>query len=180
MHTVLAMIGAVSLGLFALCEVGMAWPVAWWLYLAAVIVTGVGVLSRGGTSGRTWRYLAVAGAMSLAVALYSVNWTTRKPFLRDLAKVRPGMSEAEVKRVMSRYLEGTGWPAAPGSTPDGGATVTDIGSGRSFSSSVSEAGQLVIKDSLVYRHSNDGAFNSDWGIVSLKDGRVVGVSFSPD
>jgi len=40
------------------------------------------------------------------VALYSLEWTTRKPFLRDLARIRAGMTEAEVRGIMRRYMEG--------------------------------------------------------------------------
>lgn len=31
-----------------------------------------------------------------------------------------------------------------------------------------------------FRHSTDGRFNSDWGIVKMDGGRVTGGSFSPD
>jgi hypothetical protein len=42
------------------------------------------------------------------------------------------------------------------------------------------AGEMSLQNSVVFRHSDDGRFNSDWGIVEFQDGRVVGVRFSPD
>ena len=53
----------------------------------------------------------------------------------------------------------------------------------------SEANQGVVKeqqdefhlpDKLVYRHSNNGLFNADLGIVHLKDGIVESVEFEAD
>ena len=44
----------------------------------------------------------------------------------------------------------------------------------------STAGEFALRDALVFRHSNRGRFNSDWGIVSLSNGRVARVEFSPD
>jgi hypothetical protein len=110
-----------------------------------------------------------------------VDWTTRKPFLRDLARVRVGMTEAEVRHIMGRYTQGTGWPANPFDTSTNATgTLTDVGSGSQYSTTTSPSGEMATQGLLVFRHSTDGAFNSDWGIVCLSNGRVVGVEFSPD
>jgi hypothetical protein len=61
------------------------------------------------------------------------------------------MTEAEVRQIMGRHSEATGRPAQRG-----------------------------IRDSLVYRHSGDGAFDSDLGIISFSSNRVESVEFSPD
>jgi hypothetical protein len=181
MRAALVTIAAIALALFALCEVLIAYPVVWWLYVSIAIVFALALIRRGTPRAQLSRLGGLAGVSVFMAVLYFVDWTTRKPFLRDLDRVRVGMTEAEVRRIMGRYMEGTGWPALPGSSPTNGpGTLNIVGSGSHYSTETSSSGQLTIRDSLVFRHSNDGAFGSDWGIVSLSSGRVVRVEFSPD
>jgi len=116
--------------------------------------------------------------LSLLV-LYLVPWNYRKPFLRDFDKVEIGMTVAEVDAIMGEYMQGTGWRIPPGSASPTGQ-LTEVSSGITLATSNSPAGELVIRDSITYRHSNDGAFNSDWGVVKFKNGRVIGKRFMPD
>ncbi len=82
---------------------------------------------------------------------------------------------------MGHYMEGTGWPAFPGNGPTNGPGMLNIvGSGSQYHTETSLSGVMTVRDSLVFRHSDEGAFNSDWGIISLSNGRVVRVEFSPD
>lgn len=180
LQTATTVIASVALALFALAEVLLAMPVAWWLYLSLIPLFAAGLLRRQPGAAQFLRLVALIVIVAGMAALYFVPWSSRKPFLRDLNSIRPGMSEAEVRRIMGRYLEGTGWPAPYGGTPDGRGTLNILGSGATHATGTSPNGQMTIADSLVFRHSNDGAFNSDWGIVTLKDGKVTAVSFSPD
>ena len=166
-----------ALALFACAELLLAMPVAWWLYAVLIPMFAFGLYEKGGLLEQrgAWKHFGVA--MVLVAALHFVPWTSRKPFLRDLERVQAGMTESEVRRIMGRYAEGTGWPAMPGG---GSGTMTDLGSGGTHKTTVSTNGDLALRDSLVFRHSTDGRFNSDWGIVKLDGGRVTGVSFSPD
>jgi len=59
-------------------------------------------------------------------------------------------------------------------------TLTTVGSKITYQTETTSTGELTIRDSLVFRHSDSADFDSDWGIVSLSNGRVVGVEFSPD
>jgi hypothetical protein len=70
------------------------------------------------------------------------------------------MSAQEADALMSRWIVGTGWPTNPlqGAAP----------------------GELQLPDSRVYRHTNEGWGDSDWGIVRFQNGRVVSVEFSHD
>lgn len=116
--------------------------------------------------------------ISLAI-LYFVPWNSRKPFLRDLERVQIGMTVAEVESIMGEYLKGTGWPALPGTASSNGQLM-EVGSGITMTTSDSFSGELAIEDSIVYRHSIGGAFNSDWGVVMFKEARVVRKTFMPD
>ena len=176
----ITVMASLALGLFAFAEALLAMPVAWWLYLLLVPLFAFGILRRQSASVQTRRLAAFAALVAFIAALYFVPWSTRKPFLHDLYSIQPGMTEAEVRRIMGRYMEGTGWPSPYGGAPEGTGTLTDLGTGATHATGTSPSGQMTIESSLVFRHSNDGSFNSDWGIVTLKDGRVVGVSFSPD
>jgi hypothetical protein len=180
MHAAFITIAALVLVLLALCEVALAYPVAWWLYSCVALAFAVALIRPGVPSQRRRTSMLVALVGTIA-ALYFVPWTTRKPFLRDFARVQVGMTEAEVRQIMGHYIEGTGWPANPSDTSTNSvSTLTDAGSGAQYSATTSPSGEMVLRSALVFRHSTDGAFNSDWGIVSLSSGRVARVSFSPD
>jgi hypothetical protein len=181
MRVAIITFAAIALALFALCEVAMAYPVAWWLYLCVAIVFAAGLIRPVSLRSQLARIGVLVTVIAVIATLYLVEWTTRKPFLRDLDRIRVGMTEAEVRRIMGRYMEGTGWPANPfDASTNASNTLTDVGSGSQYSTTTSPSGEMVIRDSIVFRHSTDGAFNSDWGIVSLSSGRVVRVEFSPD
>jgi len=181
MRIALITVAAVALAVFALCEVGLAYPVAWWVYLAVGVAFAVGLVRPVPLSRQLARLGALVALLAVISVLYFVEWTTRKPFLRDLAKVHVGMPEIEVRSIMGHFMEVTGWPASPfDASTNSSSTLTIVGSGSQYSTTTSPSGKMVIRDSLVFRHSTDGAFNSDFGIVSLSTGRVVRVEFSPD
>lgn len=147
----------------AAAELVLSWPVPGWLYAGAALLFGL-ALVRIEPIRRQRLQLAVLAVAVIALALlHWVPWTSRKPFLQDLGRVHPGMTESEVRSVMAEWKVGTGWPANPFRSPATGG-----------------AGEMRIPDSLVFRHSDDGEFNSDWGVVEFVDGRVSKVSFSAD
>jgi len=89
------------------------------------------------------------------------------------------MTQAQVAEIMSPYMTGTNWPASVKSGET--STLTDAVSGAQYPITASETGELAIKDSVVYRwYDKDGDFDSDWGVVRFKDGKVVDVDFMPD
>jgi hypothetical protein len=165
------------LGAFALTDwmtgLSLSWP--WTL---GVLGVGLG-LGYGGSRGAARVPRAVIlGAFALAVvSLPWVEWDSRKPFLRDLYSIEPGMDRPQVESLMGKYLRGTGFPAHPLGF---GGSLQDVGSGRTYSTATGANGQLELVDSVVYRHTHEGWGNADWGIVRFQQGRVVEVSFSPD
>ena len=119
------------------------------------------------------------GLIVCLAILYFVPWNTRKPFMRDLEKVQIGMTGDQVEEIMGRYMKGTGWPVMPGASSPTGQLV-DAASGITMATTNSPSGELVIRDSITYRHSNKGAFNSDWGVVRFSNGIVTAKVFMPD
>ena len=166
--------------MFALIEVGMSYPVVWWLYLILGGMFGLALAQWISLRKQVVRVSALLVLWAIICALYFVMWSSRKPFLHDLYRVRPGMTEGEVQKIMARYMEGTGWPMLPGGKTNEDGALNIVGSSSQYSSHASDKGELAIRDALVFRHSNEGAFNSDWGIVTLSNGKVVKVEFSPD
>lgn len=104
----------------------------------------------------------------LAVALLiigTINWNSRKPFLRDLYRVKEGMTVAQVDQIMGHYMTGGGvYPGSPGVRLDG--KLAEVGPGAT--------------GTISYRHTNEGWGNSDWGIVAFENGHVIDVSYCPD
>jgi len=122
--------------------------------------------------------LIVCLVLALAVPIHVVT-SSRGRFLRDLYSIQPGMTVEEVEAIMAGYIQGTGFPANPYSEGEEDELV-DLGTGRRFHTVDTPEGEMEIVGSKVYRHSDDGAYNADWGIVEFEHGRVVSVSFSPD
>ncbi len=171
----------VVLGLHALADATFAVSLSWpW----TVVILGIGIamaFAAARTNGVPFSAPWVVVFCVAVLGVRFIDWDTRKPFLRDLHSLRPGMSSDDVERVMSRWMEGTGWPAHPA----GGTTLVDVGTSRTHAIESTTEGaaptELRLESSRVFRHTNEGWGNSDWGIVRFDaDGRVVDVSFSPD
>jgi hypothetical protein len=95
----------------------------------------------------------------LAAVLFSIrliDWNTRKPFLKDLARVRLGTPVAQADELMGDYVKS-------------GGTLTQA----------DEQGRIV-SGTIAYRHTTEGWGNSDAGVLTIAGGRVVGVQYLPD
>jgi hypothetical protein len=110
--------------------------------------------------------LTIAGFLIVVVvSVRFVDWNSRKPFLKDLYRVKEGMTAAQVEQIMGEYMTGGGVSVgSPGPRLDG---------------RLAEPGAQAT-GTISYRHTNEGWGDSDWGIVTFEDGRVVDVEFSPD
>ena len=80
-----------------------------------------------------------------------MDWNSRKPFLRDLLRLRNGMTGEQVKGIMSRHT-----------------------------TSEEADDDMNTSATLYYRHSDDAEYNADWGKITMRGGRVVAVHFLPD
>lgn len=114
------------------------------------------------------------------VGLCLLPWNSRKLFLADLYSIQPGMSVADVDAIMAPYIKGSGWPANPNASPGQPSTMHDVGSGRSYSLAPSIGNELKIEGAVIYRHSDAAEYNSDWGIVEFRNGKVLRITFSAD
>lgn len=125
---------------------------------------------------------ALHGLFLLTIAgMWFFPISSRQPFLRDLASVKIGMTSTQVNAVMGKYAKGTGWPANPFAAKSPGTdTLTELRSGSTHPTQTNRQGQMELIGSTTYRHSDEGEYNSDWGVVSFKKGRVVKVEFMPD
>ncbi len=175
MRFVLTICSIIALVLFALTEVLLSWPVAWWLYaiLACIFIV---TLALGFTKISIPRLTIILSSLISMATLYSIEWSSRKPFLRDLYSVRVGMTEQQVVKIMGKYISGTGFPANPYSNP----SELHDNTGKAYKTESTSDGFLHLPGRLVFRHSDTSEFGADWGIVSFLNGRVVDVEFSPD
>lgn len=176
LQTLLTGAAALGLLLLALVEIAAAYPVPWWLYIALGVAFTAGLIQRKSGHHRWVRPAVLLALLAVMAALYLIPWTSRKPFLRDLRRVKVGMSEAEVRKIMRGYMTGTGWPAIPGDAP----APDSIANGAQPSRDTASFDELEIPNALVFRHSDKAEFNSDWGVISLSNGLVVKVEFLPD
>ncbi len=84
-------------------------------------------------------------------AVQFVNWDSCKPFLRALNRVEQGMTVAQVDALMTGFMR----------TP----TQPDT---------------LANDATLAYRHTDAGWGDSDIGLITFVNGRVVARQFLPD
>jgi len=172
--------GLSALFLSACSEIVLESPVAWWLYVLLVVLFALGLLRVAPLASQLVG-LALFALVLLAVSvLHFVVWSTRPAFLAELAKIRTGMSETEVRWIMRKYTVDTYVPGpdprapsphdpAPHSAPvcdrrelDGGVwTSSDVAPGHR---------------ELIFRH----ACNADMGAVDFEQGKAVGVRIELD
>jgi hypothetical protein len=155
-----------ALSIFLILDVSFSVSVYWpFLAIYAAFCLLIGALLLVGSPRR--EKLLILGL--LLVVLFSirlVDWNSRKPFLKDFYRVEEGMTVEQVEQIMGGYMGG---PCEPTCSPDpsGGqqAIETEVQTGP---------------DRAVYRHTDEGWGNSDWGEVTFEEGRVVEIQFLPD
>lgn len=97
------------------------------------------------------------------IAILSIHFynDSRQTFLYDLSKIEQGMTIAQVEGIMSNRKGRTVWP-----------TIEELPRDKN--------GEVVVPDSLSYKHSEESEFNADFGIILFDKGRVVKVEFIGD
>jgi hypothetical protein len=131
-----------------------------------------------------WRPISLRAAVAVPLVIglfvmYAVPWTSRKAFVRDLHKIKPGMSVSQADTIMSHYIFGSGWPFCPSPASEP-ASALQVPLGCELAEGLPRPPPPPEGEQRIYRHSDDPAFDSDWGIVSIQDGHVVRVEFSAD
>ena len=76
---------------------------------------------------------------------------------------------SEVDEVMSGHIKGVSEKWQP-----------FMGTADTLKETTDKNGGVTYEGSLIYRHSDEAAFDSDWGIVKFRNGRVVDVEFDAD
>lgn len=170
---------AFALAFAALAELLAAMLIPFWVYAAygagcALVLAPIVLFNRSRLNIGIMAVLFVG-----LLFLYAAPWHTRKPFLRDFAKLEIGMTRDEVLAIMDGYMTGTNLPPIPGAPPEGG-TMSVLGSDMVLELETTPEGAIGVKDSIVFRHSDKAAFNADWGVVRFVDGRVIETEFLPD
>jgi hypothetical protein len=105
--------------------------------------------------------LLIVGSLAVVIlGMRFVDWNSRKPFLRDLYRIKEGMTAAQVDQIMGDYMTcGAVSPGNPGIRLDGRLV---------------EQGEQAT-GTISYRHTEEGWGNSDFGEVTFVSGRVVNV-----
>jgi hypothetical protein len=152
-----------ALSVFFILDVNFAVSV----YLEFVVIYGgfwilVGALLLVGRPARD--KLLILGLFALLLfSVQFVNWNSRKPFLRSFHRIDVGMSASQVEQIMLGYMKDYGG-GPPGSWPQ--TQFDDEGA--------------IVNGSATFRHTREGWGDSDWGVVTFEDGRVVETRFLPD
>ena len=126
---------------------------AFWVLVGALLLHGRPTREKG---------LMLALFLVVVASVRFIDWNSRKPFLKDFYRIKEGMTPAQVEQIMSDYMEGGGRPLVPGRK--------DV---------FNERGE-VVTGTITYRHTNEGWGDSDWGVVTFENSRVVQIEFLPD
>jgi hypothetical protein len=157
----------IALSIFLILDLGLGFAVSIYpkfvaAYAALWVLVGALLLYR-----RPIREKVLILAL-LVVVLFSVrfiDWNSRKPFLRDLNRIKEGMTESQVDQIMGGYMKGYYGGPPP--------------SLREYEPKFDEQGKIVT-GWVTYRHTDEGWGDSDWGVVTIENGRVVEVRFLHD
>lgn len=152
-----------ALSVFLILDVNFAVSV----YLEFVVIYGgfwilVGVLLLVGRPARD--KLLILGLFALLLfSVHFVNWNSRKTFLQSFHRIDVGMNASQVEQIMLGHMKDYGG-GPPGSWPQ--TQFDDEGA--------------IVNGSATFRHTQEGWGDSDWGVVTFEDGRVVETRFLPD
>jgi hypothetical protein len=153
----------VALSVFLILDLGLGLAVSLYPTFVAVYAAFwvlVGALLLYGRPLRE-KALILLPFLLVVFSVRFVDWNSRKPFLRNLYSIKEGMTPTQVEQIMGAYMTGGGRPL------DSPETKFD------------ERGEMVT-GTVTYRHTNEGWGNSDWGVVTFENGRVVEIDFLPD
>ena len=153
---ILLILASISLLLSATVEILIMFPVPAWVYTPIAIVVIVSLWPIRPLREHPMRLASLVIVCALIAGLYFAPWSPRKQFLRSLYSIQPGMTIEEARTRMSGFMEGTG--------------MTSPYTNQEFE----------VGGAIVFRHSNDGRLNADWGVVTIQNGKVVSVRFDPD
>jgi hypothetical protein len=106
--------------------------------------------------------LVIVLALLIVFSIPFANWNSRKTFLRSLYRIQEGMTLDQVEAIMSGYRKGDVSPIVAETGPSSGTREAETTATRS------------------YRHTTEGWGDSDFGVVTFENGRVVDVDFLPD
>jgi len=168
----------------AIIEVLVDVPLPAGAYITLGLVFGVPLLMGLRRQGISAARLTLRALFFLALAtLYFMPWSSRKPFLQDLGRIKTGMTVAQVERIMHGYLRGPGrkWQVPPPLQGEETDLAYDYSDNSRLQALMNQNGRgLRFSGNITYRHSKQAAFDSDWGVVMLRNGRVVSVRFLAD
>jgi hypothetical protein len=155
-----------ALSIFLILDVGFAVSVyLQFVAIYAAFCVLIGALLLVG-SPRREKLLILGLLVTMLFSIRLVNWNSRKPFLKDFYRVREGMTVGQVEQIMEGYMGGSFQPERTLAFRTG--------------ESAAETEDLAPPDRAVYRHTNEGWGNSDWGEIIFEKGRVVEIRFLPD
>jgi len=162
-YALLALVSWVALSVFLVLDlffsVSLYWQfvvmyAAFWVLVSALLLVG---------RPRRDKLVTLGLVVLVLFSVRFVDWNSRKPFLRDFHSIREGMTPDLVDQIMAGYMR------------EAGVGLLDSDTQTKFD----EQGK-VYTGSVTYRHTNEGWGNSDWGVVTFEDGRVVQSRFLPD
>ncbi|MFC1763822.1 hypothetical protein ACFL6U_17325 [Planctomycetota bacterium] len=158
-------------------------PVSMWVIKSAsiLIVAGFYYLNKHLNHPKIFsiRSLPVLFAAMAMIWWHCTSLDKQYSFLRDLSKVKKGMSFQEVQDIMADYPGGIGWRFAADPCQ---LNFRYVGDDSRYTTSISSLAKDKINDCAVYIPDQNWPASgcADSGAVQLKEGRVIDVSFSPD
>jgi hypothetical protein len=159
-----------------LLDYQLATSLAWQYYLFMDVLALILLLPVYLQSRRKQELWLFIGFNLSLFALYFVTLTPVKPFTQFYFDIKHGMTIQEVQsRLNQRFPKGGRFPQPQGELNYGHQGVLQY-------SDPKEKGFLAVPDQNLHYilDLNDGRYDAEWVTVYFKDGKVVGVTYSPD
>lgn len=149
-------------------------PPVWWHFLAFGLGWLALLLPLARRAPRRAALVASGVFLLVLAGGFGAPWNSHDRFLKDLAGVRPAMTQGQVQNAMAGHIRGITPASGPGDDRVGVGV-----DGRTYHVAPQD-GRLDIEGCDAYRHSNEGQWEADWGIVCFESERVNTVQFAHD
>ena len=146
----------IALGIFIIFDLEIALSINTYItlaYAAFWLIIGYLILRQ---HPKRYKLSLLAIFLTAILVIYSIDWNSRKPFLRDFHRIEIGMTATQVDQMMKNYIKFIGPTTQLNAQGD------------------------ILAGKISYRHTRQGWGDSDVIILTIENSQIVEISYYPD
>ena len=146
----------IALGIFIIFDLEIALSINTYItlaYAAFWLIIGYLILRQ---HPKRYKLSLLAIFLTAILVIYSIDWNSRKPFLRDFHRIEIGMAATQVDQMMDDYIKFIGPTTQLNAQGD------------------------VVAGKISYRHTRQGWGDSDVIMLTIESGQIIEISYYPN